>query len=403
MKSAAAALGAGAALPLFLRETDMAFAANALAGVEHDHPERILVVLELTGGNDGLNTVVPYTNDEYYRLRPTLGIKKDKVLRLNDELGFHPSLAGWERLFKDGQMAIVNGCGYPNPTRSHFESMRFWHTAVPNAPEQYGWVGRLADARYPQADGNYIVNLASIQSPAVVSAKHSPIVFDDPDRFRREGSTEQAELFREFAAQREPSGNPAMDFVRSIASTAQESSGFIRQACAEFRSKADYGYGAIGPVLQRIVAQIDADSPARIYYTSFGSFDHHAGQANAHRTLFDQIGDALLGFQNDLEAVGRAEQVAVVMFSEFGRRVKENLSLGTDHGVAGPMFVVGNQVKGGFYGELPSLTDLDEGDLKMTTDFRHVYATMIKEWLGVDDAKSVLKADFPTLRMFESA
>lgn len=403
LTSSAAALGAGAALPLFLQETNLALAANALAGVEQNHPERILVVLEMTGGNDGLNTVVPYTNDEYYRVRPTLGVKKDDVLKLNDEFGFHPNLLGWERLFKDGHMAVVNGCGYPNPTRSHFESMRFWHTGVPNAPEKYGWVGRVADARDPQGTANYIVNIAPTQARAVVSAKHSPVVFNDPDRFVREGTTEQVELFHELVRQRELSGNRSLDFARSIGSTAEKSSEFIRHACAEFRSQANYGYGQIGPPLQRIVAQIHADSPARIYYTNFGSFDTHAGQSDAQSDLFNRIGDAVLAFYSDLEAVGRADQVALVMFSEFGRRVKENASFGTDHGVAGPMFVVGKHVKGGFYGELPSLTDLDQGDLKMTTDFRSVYATMIKEWLGVDDTKSILKSGFPTLGVFEDA
>ena len=144
----------------------------------------------MSGGNDGLNTVVPYTNDEYYRVRPTLGIKEDKVLKISDEFGFHPSLLGWERLFKDGHMAVVHGCSYPNATRSHFESMRFWHTGVPNAAETYGWLGRLADTRDPQGTESYIVNVASQQSPAVVSAKHSAVVFDDPSRFRRAGTAE---------------------------------------------------------------------------------------------------------------------------------------------------------------------------------------------------------------------
>ena len=409
LSSSAAALGAAAFLPSFLQETNLAFAANAVAGVQNAHPERILVVLEMSGGNDGLNTVVPYTNDEYYRVRPTLGIKEDKVLKISDEFGFHPSLLGWERLFKDGHMAVVHGCSYPNATRSHFESMRFWHTGVPNAAETYGWLGRLADTRDPQGTDSYIVNVASQQSPAVVSAKHSAVVFDDPARFRRAGTAEQSELFQEVVRQRELSGNSNLDFVRSIGSVAETSSDFIRNACAEFRSKASYGYGAVGPKLQNIVAQIGADSPARIYYTSFGSFDHHAGQAESHVDMLNRAGDSVLAFYRDLEAIGRADQVTLMMFSEFGRRVKENAGRGTDHGVAGPMFVIGKQVQGGLYGEHPSLTDLDEaqgggagwgGDLKMTTDFRHVYATMTKEWLGVDDTKSVLKADFPTLGMF---
>ena len=411
LKTSAAALGAGIALPGFMQETNMAFAANAVADVQQGHPERIMVVLELTGGNDGLNTVIPYTNDEYYRVRPTLGIKPDDVIKLDDDFGFHPVLLGWERLFKEGHMAIVHGCSYPRPTRSHFESMRFWHTGVPNAAEKYGWVGRVADTRDPQGSDNYLVNIASTQSRAVVSEKHAAIVFNDPDRFIREGSPGQVEVFRELVRQRELSDNSSLDFVRSIGRVADSSSEFIRNACAEFQSNANYGYGQIGPPLQRIVAQIKAESTARIYYTSFGSFDTHAGQGYAQEELFRRLGDAILAFYTDLEAIGMADQVSMMMFSEFGRRVAENASLGTDHGVAGPMFILGKGVKGGIYGEHPSLTDLDMaegvggmgGDLKMTTDFRHVYATMIKEWMGVDDTKSILKADFPTLGVFKSA
>ena len=400
LTAAVGALGMSAALPVFLRETNLAWAANALAGVDQTHPNRILVVLELSGGNDGLNTVIPYNNDEYYRVRPTLAINKDTVLKLNDEFGFHPNLLGWERLFKDGHMAIVHGCSYPTPNRSHFESMKFWHTGVPNAPEKYGWVGRFADANDPQATSSYIVNIAKEQTRAVVSEKHSAVVFNDPEKFVREGSQEQAQLFKDLARKRATSRSRSLDFVRSIGTTAESSSEFIRHACAEFRSKADYGYGNIGTIMSRIVAQINADSPARIYYTNFGNFDTHASQVGAQSGLFNQVGDAVHAFYYELERIGRADDVALLMFTEFGRRVKENASFGTDHGVAGPMFVVGKHAKGGFYSEHPSLTDLDEGDLKMTTDFRCVYATMMKEWMGFEDTKSVLKADFETLGLF---
>jgi uncharacterized protein (DUF1501 family) len=400
LSAAANALGVGAALPLLFRETNLAFAANFMAGVEEKHPNRILVVLELSGGNDGLNTVVPYQNGEYYRLRPTIAVAKNQVLKLGDEFGLHPNLLGWERLFKDGHMAIVHGCGYPNPNRSHFESMRFWHTGVPNAPERYGWVGRFADANDAQATESYIVNIAAEQSQAVVSEKHSAVVFGNPDRFIREGSAEQAQMFRELARKREKGSNHSLDFVRSISATADKSSKFIRTACAEYRSKADYGYGPIGVTLRQIIAQIHAGSAARVYYTAFGNFDTHASQASAQSGLFNQVGDAVHAFYHELVRIGRADDVALMMFTEFGRRVKENASFGTDHGVAGPMFVVGKPVRGGFYSKHPSLTDLDQGDLKMATDFRSVYATMMKEWMGFDDTKSVLKASFPTLGVF---
>ena len=400
MKMGAAALGTGTLLPMFLHETNIAMAANALAGNLQKHPERILVVLELSGGNDGLNTVVPYANDDYYRARPTLAVQPNDVLKVSDEFGFHSNLLGFESLFKDGHMAVVHGCSYPNPNRSHFESMKFWHSGVPNAPETRGWLGRFADAYQPDPVSSYIVNVAKQQTAAVKAGIHSPVVFHDPERFARQGSTDQKELFAELARKSELEWNESLRFVRAIASTAEESSEFIRHSCAEYRTMADYGYGAIGLDMKKIVALIEAKSPARIYYTKFGSFDTHVTQASAHSGLFNQLGDAVHAFLRDLERIGRADDVSLLMFTEFGRRVKENASKGTDHGVASPMFIVGKQAQGGFYSEHPSLTDLDEGDLKMTTDFRSVYATMTKEWMGFEDTQSLLRQDFPTLGVF---
>jgi uncharacterized protein (DUF1501 family) len=389
-----------AGLPLFLAETKLAFAANQTAGVTDKHPNRILVVLELSGGNDGLNTVVPYTNDQYYRVRPTIGIAKNTVLKVNSDFGFHPSLLGFERMFKDGQMAVVHGCSYPNPDRSHFVSMRYWHTGSPNAPEERGWVGRFADISCPTPKKSYIVNIAREQSLAVKAQIHAPVTFYDPNRFVREGSPEAKAIFAETFRKISKSGNDALDFVRSIAETAAESSDFVRTACAEYRSKMDYGYGEVGTNLKRIAAMIAGGSPTKIYYTNFSGFDTHASQATAQGLLFNQLGDAVLGLLLDLKRMGRADDVAILMFTEFGRRVRENASFGTDHGVASPMFVVANKLKGGFYSQHPSLIDLDEGDLKMTTDFRSVYATMIKEWLGYDDTRAVLKGNYPTLGIF---
>jgi uncharacterized protein (DUF1501 family) len=391
---------ASAGLPLFLAETNLAFAANATAGLAEKNPNRILVVLELSGGNDGLNTVVPYGDDAYYQARPAIGIRQNQVIKLDNYLGFHTNLPGFERLFKDGKMAVVHGCSYPNPDRSHFVAMRYWHTGSPNVPEERGWVGRFADAYEPQPKNSYIVNIAREQSLAVKSGVHSPVTFYDPNRFVREATPEQKEVFAETFRRTERSSNPSLDFVRGIAQTAAESSDFARHACAEYRSKMDYGYGEVGANMKRIAALIAADSPTRIYYTNFAGFDTHASQPTAHGLQFNQLGDAVLGFYLDMKRIGRDRDVAVLMFTEFGRRVKENASQGTDHGVASPMFLVGSHVKGGFYSKHPSLTDLDEGDLKMTTDFRSVYATAMKEWMGLDDTRSVLKGDYPTLGAF---
>jgi uncharacterized protein (DUF1501 family) len=390
----------GAGLPLFLQQTNLALAADAAAGRKEKYPNRILVVVEMAGGNDGLNTVVPYRNDEYYRVRPTLGQKPDTVRKLNDEFGFHNGLLGFERLFKDGEMAVIHGCGYPNPNRSHFVSMGYWHTAVPNGADTRGWLGRFADAYSPTPKDRFMVQVGTEQSLALRSKVHSPVVFSEPATFIRETSPEQKELLAKLERDQEPSANETLKFVRGISSDADKSSDFVRGACAEFRSKADYGYGTIAPDLQHVISLLQAGSPTRIYYVGMSGFDTHVNQAGPHGRLFNYLGDALQAFQHELKRIGRADDTAIMSFTEFGRRVKENASGGTDHGVASPMFVISKKAKGGFYSKFPSLTDLDEGDLKMTTDFRSVYATMLREWMGFDDTKSVLYTEFPTLGIF---
>jgi uncharacterized protein (DUF1501 family) len=396
-------IGVGAGLPLVLSRTSAALAAQAQQGTSAErYPERILVVIELSGGNDGLNTVVPYGDAAYYRARPNLAIAEKDVIKAAPGFGFHPSLVGFERLHKDGRLAIVHGCGYERPSLSHFSSMGFWHTGVPNGGEPLGWLGRLADQRYPPSARNVIVNIGSSQSLAVRGGRHSPLVFDDPARFRREGTdAEKAAIER--LSQPRAAANPMLEFLSSAAYNAAASSDLVRQASASYRTTVDYGIGGgLGGNLQRVAALIAAKMPTRLYYVSYAgnSFDTHVQQADLHSRLLMYTADAVHGFVKDLERMGRAADVAVVMFTEFGRRVEENGSLGTDHGTATPMFVIGQGVKGGFYGQAPSLTDLDDGNLKMTTDFRRVYATAIREWLGCDDAPAILKGDFETLGIF---
>ena len=398
-------IGLGAGLPLFLDRTSAALTAQALQGTSVEaHPDRILVVLELSGGNDGLNTVVPYADPAYHKARPRIGIAAEDVLKVHDGFGFHPSLVGFERLFKDGKMAVVHGCGYDRPSLSHFSSMSYWHTGVPNAGEPLGWLGRLADDRLDPSTRNLIVNLGTSQSLAVRSGKHSPLVFDDPARFRRDGTDEQKRVMAGLAG---PGGtasaNATLDFLGAIARNAADSSDFVRQASAAYRTPVDYGIGnAFGGGLQRVAALIAAGMKTRIYYVVYqgNAFDTHVQQGDVHSRLLMYTADAVRAFIDDVARLGRADDVSVLMFTEFGRRVEENGSLGTDHGTATPMFLFGKQVKGGFYGQPPSLTDLADGNLKMTTDFRRVYATAIKEWLGYDDTAAVLKGRFQTLGAF---
>jgi uncharacterized protein (DUF1501 family) len=400
-------IGVGAGLPVFLSRTTAALTAQALQGTSFEkHPERILVVLELSGGNDGLNTVVPHADAAYYRARPRIGIPAKEVLKVSDTFGFHPSMVGFERLYKDGRMAVVHGCGYDHPSLSHFSSMSYWHTGVPNAGESLGWLGRLADDHLDPHSRNQIVNIGTSQSLAVRSAKHSPLVFDDPSRFRREGTDAQKDVLAKFGTDAPPAGaNATLDFLTTTARNAADSSDFVRRASSVYRTPVDYGIGgAFGGGLQRVAALIAAGMKTRLYYVSYqgNAFDTHVQQGDVHARLLMYTADAVRAFLDDIARLGRADEVAVMMFTEFGRRVEENGSLGTDHGTAGPMFLFGkhDRVKGGFYGRPPSLTDLDDGNLKMTTDFRSVYATAIKEWLGYDDTDVVLKGRFDALGAF---
>jgi uncharacterized protein (DUF1501 family) len=396
-------VGIGAVLPSILNRTSAALAAQALEGSSVEkHRERILVVVELSGGNDGLNTVVPFGDAAYYRARPNLGIPEAQTIKIADGFGFHPSMVGFERLYKDGLMAVVHGCGYDHPSLSHFSSMGFWHTGVPNGGEPLGWLGRLADAGYNPDTSNMIVNLGNSQSLAVRSRKHSPLVFDDPARFRRDGTEAEKTALVELSKAR-ATNNSTLEFLAATAQNATESSDFVRQASAAYRTSVDYGVGGgLGGNLQRVAALIAAGMPTRLYYVTYAgnSFDTHVQQADLHARLLMYTADAVRGFMEDIKRLGRADDVAVMMFTEFGRRVEENGSLGTDHGTATPMFIVGKGLRAGLYARHPSLTDLDDGNLKMTTDFRRVYATVIKEWLGYDDTQAVLKDTFEPLGVF---
>ncbi len=381
-------------LPATLARAAQSVAAQAAAN------GKILVILELSGGNDGLNTVVPYADDAYYRARPGISLPKDRLRLLDDHFGLNPGMAGFERLYKDGQLAIVHGCGYENPSYSHFTSMAWWHTAAPNSGEEYGWVGRLADAVAPEAPANYLVNIAAQQSLAVRSLRHVPVVFDDPNRFMREAFFEEKDVL---AAVHDaaPVSNDAQRFMHDIARSASDASALVREAWAKYDSPVDYGIASLD--LPKVVALLDAGMPTKMFYVSYSNnaFDTHVFQNDLHQRLLTYTSDAVSAFMLDLERIGRADDVVMLVFSEFGRRVAENVSLGTDHGAANVMFVVGKSVKGGHYGEVPSLTSLTEGgNLQYTTDFRKVYQSMITGWLGHPDAAGILKGDFGSFDLF---
>lgn len=390
-----ALLGSALGLPLAALGLGASPAARAASG-----GERILVVFEMSGGNDGLNTVVPYADDVYYRLRPQLGLPVAQLRRLDDHHALNPGMAGFERLYKDGQLAIVHGCGYDQPSFSHFASMAYWHTAAPNSGEPTGWVGRLADALRPEAEPGYIVNIGATQSLAVRGSRHVPLVFDDPAHFVREAEPGEQGL-ADRSSPLSADANPMRRYLREIAESARSSSERVRHACASYRTPVDYGLLPLD--LDKVAALIAAGMPTRLYYVSYrnNAFDTHVHQADTHNRLLTYVSDAISGFLRDMERIGRADDVVLMAFSEFGRRVPENANLGTDHGTAGPMFIAGKPVHGGLYGQPVSLAERNADDnLKHTTDFRRVYATVADGWLGLKDDSPVLRGRFETFPVF---
>ena len=293
-------VGVGLSMPFVFEHTANAMAAESYFGAAGSTPERILVVVEMTGGNDGLNTVVPYRNDVYYKKRPTIAIKSETVLKLNDEIGLHPSMNGMKHLWDDGKLAIVQGCGYPNPNRSHFTSMEYWHTAVPNGVESNGWVGRFADARWPEPTPGLLVNIAAKQSLAVMSSRHAPVVFSDPKRYMRAGDPSTGPGLPGSSSKRTTTKSNKTLAVRPAIFRAlqQSSSGKVRDAVASYQTPVSYGSESLASTLStdscsKVTALINAGFPTRVYYVNMSGFDTHAGQANQQNGLLMYVADAL--------------------------------------------------------------------------------------------------------------
>lgn len=390
LRAALGAVGAAAA-PSLLRPALAASSVNS---------KRILVVLELSGGNDGLNTLVPFHDDAYYRLRPQIGVRENRLRKIDDRYGFSPGMAGFEALYKDGRMAVIHGCGYSQPSYSHFTSMAYWHTGAPNSGEPYGWMGRLADAIDPRLTPNFLVNVDETQSLAVRAQHHVPVVFDDPSQFVRKGLFETRTLL-DGMGQGTASGNAAQRRLQELARSARDASNVVRQAWGNYRTPVDYGVVPLD--LPKIAALVAADFPARLYYTAYrhNAFDTHVQQGEQHPRLLTYLSDSVAGFMRDLDRIGRADDVTLLVFSEFGRRAAENTNLGTDHGTANHMYLIGKQVRGGHYGTPPSLTALDDGgNMIHTTDFRRVYATVAQGWMGCADSAALFHGSFDPLPVF---
>jgi uncharacterized protein (DUF1501 family) len=382
--------------------------ATSLWGRAGGNGDRILVVVELAGGNDGLNTIVPYADDAYHRARPTLALKGDRVLKLDDRTGMHPELAALRPLWDQGRLAIVQGVGYPRPNRSHFESMDIWHSADPKGgARRSGWLGRWCECHAQggvvpglQLGGNRSLAMQAERVPVPsLSGPESLTLRTDP----RSGADAGLELqtirkFAEDGAAAAGDGGDPLAFVRTSLAGALADGDRLRQLQSSYQAAAGYEQG-LGQRLLLIARLIDARHPARVFYTATGGYDTHGNQEGAHGNLHRTLARAIAAFAQDLDAHGHFRRVALLAFSEFGRRVQENGSRGTDHGAAGPVLVAGGAVRGGLVGEHPSLTELDGGDLKFGVDFRQVYATVIDKWLGGDSAR-VIEGSFEKLALF---
>lgn len=402
-------VAAGLSAPEFLVRTALA------ASTTRKADETVLVVVQLSGGNDGLNTVIPYADDGYGRNRTALRIADSQVLKIDDHLGLHPQLDGFQELLKDGRLAIVQGVGYPNPDRSHFRSMDIWHSAQPQIEHpRDGWLGRAveqgrgtagAPGHAARAGDVPALYLGPNELPlALASRRFAVPSIESVDSFRlRTGSgAVPTSTLRKMAEVERPQASPLLDFLRRSTLNAYASSEQVQEALSAGHSAVDYPAGLeLAQKLKNVAQLIDAGLGTRIYYVSLGGFDTHANQMQSHANLLRELGNSVRAFLKDLAARGHLNRVLVMSFSEFGRRVKENASQGTDHGAAAPVFLAGGRVVPGLIGNHPSLTDLDQGDLKFHTDFRRLYATVLDSWLGCSST-AVLGESFAMLPILKT-
>ena len=361
---------------------------------------KILVVFEWFGGYDGLSTFVPYGDDALYRHRPTIGVREADVIKVDDHFGFQKSMLGMHRMWDEGKVAVIHGAGYDQPSFSHFTSASYWHTGAPNSGEQYGWYGRTADALDPDGTPNYLVNISPTQTLAVRARDHVPVVFSDPNAFTRAVFHQQRPHIENLDAGQVAHGD-VHKFLLDVNRSARDASALVTQAWKNYGSTRNTNVRLMD--LDKVVALIENDFPARLYYVRLRNslFDTHVNQESPHNRQVQYCADAVWGFFEEMKRLGKQDEVAILVHSEFGRRVPENTSLGTDHGTANVAFVIGGGVKGGQYSKPVSLTELVHGDnLQHTVDFRSVYATLIEEFLGYRESEKVLGSKFQTLGMF---
>ncbi len=353
---------------------------------------KVVVILQLSGGNDGLNTVIPVRNDLYYKARPRLGITKDKALLLTDEVGLNPALTAFKDLYDDGSLSIINSVGYPNPDRSHFRSMDIWHTGSQSTEYwNNGWVGRYLDAQCKGCDKpTQAIEIDDILSLALKGDNIKGIAVKDP---RRLYGTANEKFFKEVMKNHtDEAGEQPADYLYKTMAETLSSADYIFQQSKMHPTKADYPKTDLGNSMKTIASLIFSEINTKVYYVSLGSFDTHINQEGQQQRLFTEMNDAVKAFVKDLKANKRFNDVMLFTFSEFGRRVAQNASNGTDHGTANNMFLISGGLKQkGLINPLPDLADLDEGDLKYKVDFKNVYATVLNKWLKANDKEILAK------------
>jgi uncharacterized protein (DUF1501 family) len=386
----------GAVVPQFVARTAQAAAPGK---------DNVLVVLEMSGGNDGLNTVIPYADDLYHKARPTLRQTKDVVVRLDDHVGLHSGMQGFRPLWEQGQLAVVQGVGYPNPDRSHFESMDVWQSADPQRNTKTGWLGRTAVVIDNRSGGVPILHLGPSRLPLALTGAPGggAVSVSDQNSFRLEvggGKAGQQKARRRLLAElSNPTGEGEGNlesFVRRRQVQTLTAVENLRELLEGPNAVPRQGSG-LTQKLQLVAGLIAKGFGTRIFYVNLDGFDTHADQGPMHQKLLAELADSVGGFFRTLKTSGNDGRVRLMTFSEFGRRVQENGSRGTDHGAASCVFVAGPSAKGGVVGKHPSLSDLDAGDLKYHTDFRRIYATLLDTWLGCD-SKTVLGAKWDHIK-----
>ena len=340
--------------------------------------EQCIVFVQLNGGNDGLNTFIPYDNPLYYDLRTKIALSKDAVIGKNKGMAFHPSLKDFAQMQQNGDLTVIQNVGYPEPIRSHFRSQEIWQTAADsNKYINEGWLGRYLDLQCNGHQATAGINLDSIDNLALKGMEPNSITVKDPNRFKVKSDKEENVTL---------SDNPQLDFVRKIANSVTEGSDEIQKALAKSKSEISYPKTELSKNLEWIGRLIKGNLNSKVYYTSLGGFDTHDNQLAIHEKKLTDLNDALYSFYQDLKQAQLLQNVTIVVFSEFGRRVKDNGN-GTDHGTAAPMFIIGGNNKGTVLGNNPDLSNLDNGDLKYEIDFRSVYASLLQQKMNFDYSK----------------